>query len=131
MSLLATVVSDGSPGSSLLIADGSSVAAPLAGVWSVVVELLRARLDGGTAAADVTFPAGFLGWGLVGPVDSSPSSPEASREDGWRRSAATGLGASAVMCWDALRLRLWAVDGEDMMRTEERSSLSVQGIRMK
>lgn len=108
MSLLATVVSDGSPGSSLLMADLT----PFTSVWlaASAAAALRARLEGWRV------PLVMWELALAGPVEySPPSSPDASREDGWR-SAVTLLGTGAGR-WEALRLRLPAgdVDGDIMI----------------
>lgn len=62
-----------------------------------VSELLRARLDGLVSIVDF-----FAGGPAL--AESSPSSPDASREEGWR--SAPGIGR-----WEALRLRL--VGGEE------------------
>lgn len=48
-------------------------------------------------------------------TDSSPSSPEASREEGWSISAVADLGISVASRWEELRFRLdEADDGDDM-----------------
>lgn len=109
MSLLGVVVSDGSPGSWL---DFASVA-PLE------TDDVRARLAAGTAppvaaGADVFGCCCLPGDGIAEPVDSSPpSSPEASRDEGCRKS---GLGTCTDKVWDALRLRLPEAEiGDDMV----------------
>jgi hypothetical protein len=97
MSLLATVVSEGSPGSSLWMGPSPLTVEALS-------ELLRARFDEG--AFSVFFD--LLGVALAGPVES-PSSPDASREDGWS-SVPEGTGR-----WEVLRLRLPGGEEGDMM----------------
>ena len=111
MSLLATVVSEGSP--------GSSFAAPLAVGTLPSPEDLRTRFGGGTVPA-VSIELCFLDLfdGTAGPVDSSASSPDASRDDGWRRSVVDDLGMSSGRPWEGLRLRFPAwEDGDDMLDT--------------
>lgn len=122
------VVSDGSPGSSSLLA-------PLDAAPPV---FLRARFEAGpdapsplaaVAAASVVVVVDddegcflsccFLGVGTRELADSSPpSSPDASREDGCARSALdrVALGPWAERFCEALRLRLPAAEfGEDML----------------
>lgn len=118
MSLLATVVSDGSPGSSLLTADGASGRSPLdVGTRVSLTDALRARLGGGTVPEVTSRDDCFLcllGSGMTEPVDSSPSSPDASREEGCRSSAGEGMATLAGRCWEPLRLR-FEDGGEDMV----------------
>jgi hypothetical protein len=112
MSLLAGVVSDGSPGSSLLIAEASLAASPLldaAPARPSPTEAFRARFEGGI------LDEGFKDEGAAEPVDSSPSSPDASREEGCRRSVVDDLAMSTVeRWWELARLRLLGC-GEDMV----------------
>lgn len=107
MSLLATVVSEGSPGSSLWT--GPS---PLVTV-EASPELLRARFDDGALSLVCFFD--LLGVALAGPVESSPSSPDASREDGWS-SVVLDWGTGR---WEALRLRLPGGDEGDIVMEME------------
>lgn len=115
------VVSDGSPGSSLLTTGPS--AAPLrvddSTLSWISAEALRARLEAGTEVADCFFCCCLPGDGTADPVDSSPpSSPDASRDEGCRRSAvdADGLGTLTETVWEALRLRLPEAEvGDDMV----------------
>lgn len=111
MSLLATVVSEGSP--------GSSFAAPLAVGTLPSPEDLRTRFGGGTEPA-ASIEDCFLGLfdGAAGLVDSSASSPDASRDDGCRRSVVDDLGMSSGRAWEGLRLRFPAIeDGDDILNT--------------
>lgn len=63
----------------------------------------RARFEGGLGAPvevtsiEVCFLF-LLAVGVIGSVESSPSSPDASRDDGWRRSTVDDLAMSAVKC---------------------------------
>ena len=88
ISALASVVSDGSPGSSLLI-DGAAVGMPLCAVLVKVVSPVRvlARFTDGAPEEAVSAKAEdflFFPADVSPTVDSSPSSPDASREDGCR-----------------------------------------------
>lgn len=98
--MLSSVVSEASPGSSFLtswvLLDGEVPLCGVAGaVLPVAVERVRGRLDGGLAEASME-GADFLCLedieGLAAGVGSSASSPEASREEGWRRSVVEDLG---------------------------------------
>ena len=84
MSVLASVVSDGSPGSSFwMLGTGAPL---IVGFSLTAADRVRARFEGGLAeSTDVAVV--FLCLELeVGAVDSSASSPDASREEGCRRS---------------------------------------------
>lgn len=94
---------------------------------------VRARLEAGTELVAVAVASGvasvveeswFLSWlcvsgeGTPEPADSSPpSSPDASRDDGCRRSALDNdcLGTWTERFCEALRLRLPAEVGEEDM----------------
>lgn len=86
MSSLSSVVSEGSPGSALAIV---GVALPLLEAASALaLERVRGRFGGGFVES--TEVADFLCLLVdtdTGTAESSASSPEASRDDGWRRSA--------------------------------------------
>lgn len=113
MSALASVVSDGSPGSILLI-DEDDGASPLLSLpcpaSAIVPARVRARFDGGTAAAAVVVSVEWTDLRVLGTAagvaDSSPSSPDASRDDGWSWSAADSLGAGTAARLEELRFRL-------------------------
>ena len=118
MSMLASVVSDGSPGSILLMEDSSfPFWLPLTPSAEGMVRV-RGRLDGGTPVESAPdffdFPpdeAAPARAEAVAAADSSPSSPEASREDGWSCSAVDSLDAAAsgaADVFDELRFRLFA-----------------------
>jgi hypothetical protein len=97
--MLASVVSDGSPGSSLLI-DRPTVAFPfrLVSESAVKKDRVRARFEGGIFDAS-TADRGFLCLPdeVAGAADSSPSSPEASREEGCKRSVVDDVGMVTVV----------------------------------
>jgi len=119
MSMLASVVSDGSPGSSLAIEGPSATPLPVVAWLSVMTpERVRARFVGGTLlAASIDFLC--LPGNTSGTADSSPSSPEASRDEGCNWSAVEGLGSWSARREELLRLRLPAVllgeEGDDMV----------------
>lgn len=99
MSALASVVSEGSPGSSF-VWDRGAVVLPLLRVdgkedSDATIDRVRGRFVGGGALLlllllgveeDSTCFLVCLTDDDVGAAESSPSSPEASREDGWSRS---------------------------------------------
>lgn len=113
ISVLASVVSDGSPGSSLLM---SGMTLPSSAACSVTTELLRGRFDGGLLPSGDT--SVFLGLWLTvsGTAESAASSPEASRDDGWRRSAVEDFLAVEPRVEARLRLAVPEPDdeGEDI-----------------
>lgn len=87
MSVLASVVSDGSPGSSLLILGILDAAWALVCSAEVTLDRVRGRLAGGTIDESVdAIPFLCLPMvaavGVKGAAESSASSPEASRDDG-------------------------------------------------
>lgn len=90
------------------------MAVPLEVAVALPLELLRARLEGGTATGSVLLMLDVFLWramaALAGPVDSSPSSPDASREEGWSSAGGCWCGCGAGRC-EALRLRL--LEGEE------------------
>jgi hypothetical protein len=96
----------------LLIAEASLATSPLLDAGAArpsLTEAFRARFDGGI------LDKGFTDEGPAGPVDSSPSSPDASREEGCRRSVVDDLAMSIVeRWWELARLRLLDC-GEDMV----------------
>lgn len=76
----------------------------------LVSELLRARFDAGAVSVLVVDFLDLAVVALVGPVESSPpSSPDASRDEGWS-SVELGWGGGR---WEALRLRLPGGDEGD------------------
>jgi len=113
MSVLPSVVSDGSPGS------------PFA-AFSEFVDDLRRLLGGFVASSEL---ADFLCLELLdsGAVDS-PSSPDASREDGCIRSTAEGffIAAESVVVLFLLPALELADDGEDiaLVKLEDASGKS-------
>ena len=105
ISVLASVVSDGSPGSSLLM-----LAIPLPTQLSLVaLDRVRGRLAGGLEESIEAEDFLCLVVVLERVAESSASSPEASREEGCSKSFGTEVGA-------ALRFRLPVSeeDGEDI-----------------
>ena len=115
MSALSSVVSDGSPGSSLLML--GMPAGPFSRVDSAVtVDRVRGLLFGGLLVASREL-VDFLCLELVKAAagESSASSPEASRDDGWSRSTVEDFKILLGRC--ALRFRLLEPpedEGEDI-----------------
>lgn len=118
ISALDSVVSEGSPGSSLAV----SLSTDDASRSPLVARRVRGRFDGGTVLFD-SFPIGatfffcFPTGVSRAEADSSPSSPDASRDDGCGRSTAAARDlAPWVSSCDELRFRFPALlDGEDMV----------------
>lgn len=71
--------------------------------------LLRARFDAGAGSAVLVDFFDLLLGAMVGPVESSPSSPDASRDEGCS-SAELGCGTGR---WEVLRLRFPGGDDGD------------------
>lgn len=138
MSTLASVVSDGSPGSTLLMMedDPFPLWLPLGFPSADGMERVRGRLGGGRPDVSAFwfwfwfwFGGNFLDFPLeeaaaavavaVAAADSSPSSPEASREDGWSCSAvevdSLDVGSRPADAFDELRLRLFAGEVDDVV----------------
>jgi hypothetical protein len=122
ISSLSSVVLEGSPGSSLLIA-GTSIFNPLLLdstllLAAAAAALVLGLLLGGPSFASIEF-ALFLCLELVvreGDCDSAASSADASREDGCRRSAVEDFNRSEGI-WVVVRLRFAEElfeEGEDM-----------------
>jgi hypothetical protein len=82
----------------------------------VAVDLVRGRFEGGLAESVELVFFRCLRFALAGAAESSASSPDASREEGWRRSAVEDLGMLVGKA-DALFLlaELPEEDGEDMV----------------
>jgi hypothetical protein len=83
---------------------------PLLFIVSTALLLVRARLLGGTVESTELLVACFLRRRLCVGASSASSSPEASREDGWRRSVVERAPSPAVR----LRFADEVDDGEDM-----------------
>lgn len=113
MSVLASVVSDGSPGSSLSIL--GPMISPDKGS-AAALERVLGRFAGGLA--DSIDSEAFLCLRLVVncAVESSASSPEASRDEGWRRSTVDGCSATPGNTEFLFRLPEPEDDGEDIIR---------------
>lgn len=128
--MLASVVSDGSPGSSLLIAAaeaGMPLCVPVLMVESPV--RVRARFTAGAlvdAASGKAENFFCVPSEVSATVESSPSSPDASREDGCMKSAVDDFGGLAAR-WVELRLRLLRLleDAEDIFVAFRRANYSI------
>lgn len=109
------------------------MAVPLGVAVALPLELLRARLEGGTATGSVLLMLDVFLWramaALAGPVDSSPSSPDASREEGWGSGGGCwcGCGCGAGRS-DALRLRLLKGEEDVIVDGVERKKVMTRGI---
>ena len=125
ISALSSVVEDGSPGSSWLIE--GALTAPFE---SAALERVRARFGGGAAPSMeggcflcLVFEAG----------ESASSSPEASRDEGWRRSVVDDFRRSLEI-WE-MRLRFveaFEEDGEDILAAggyELKAPCCIRGCR--
>lgn len=113
ISALASVVSDGSPGSSKFMAGGSPLLLWVAASAAAAFDRVRGRLAGGLFESIELVALRCLVL-LAGEV--ATSSPEASREDGWRRSVVEDLSCCVGRSLVRLRLaELPAEEGEDML----------------
>lgn len=114
ISVLASVVSEGSPGSSFWML-GMAAPLPVIALSAVTVDRVRGRFAGGWAVS-IEVAAFLCLEPEGGPVTSVVSSPEASRDEGWRRSVVEFFIARGIAF--LLRLPDPEEEGEDI--TERR-----------
>ena len=112
MSVLASVVSDGSPGSSLLmlVPDTPSFET----LSASIVDRVLGRLAGGFIPSTIAVDFFGLKFVLLGAAESPASSPEASREEGWSRSAVEDWAIDFERVDARFRFPEPEDDGEDM-----------------
>ena len=115
MSSLCSVVSDCSPGSALAIVGVELSLAEAAS--TLTLERVRGRFGGGLVES-ADFLCLWLDVG-IGTAESPASSPEASREDGWSRSAVEDFLIAVGRVVVRLRLVEPADEGDDMATKEQ------------